>query len=115
MHVLWSWPFLIPYKGCESRIIGEESEQFATRELSLVIQQPALSLQSAAVADQRARGADHAVAGDENRDVISAIGGADGAAGAGPADGPGLLAIASGFAEPNRAKIFPDAKLEIGS
>src|SRR5215207_7455884 len=44
---------------------------------SLVVEQRALGRQAPGVAGQRAVGADHAVAGDDDRDLVAAVGAAD--------------------------------------
>ncbi len=78
----------------------------------LVIQQPFLERQSAAVADQRPTRADHPVAGDDDGDRVAAIGGADGPRGTRPADPPGLLRIADGRAEGDGQERVPGKSLE---
>ena len=53
---------------------------------AFVVDQPRLAVEAAAVAGQRSGRSDHAVAGDDDRDRIGAVGGADGARGAGRAE-----------------------------
>ena len=62
-------------------------------------QQLALAVEPARIAAERPVAADHAVAGDQHRDMVIAIGRADRADRLGLADRRGDLSIASGFAE----------------
>jgi hypothetical protein len=80
-----------------------------------VLEQPAFALQAAGVAGEGAALADHAVAGDDDRDRVAAVGEADGAAGARHAEAGGELAVAGGGAERDRAQRAPHALLERGT
>src|SRR3954470_10261738 len=82
-----------------------ESEEAA--EPPLVVEQPLLAPQLAAVADQRAVGADDAVARHEDRDLIGAIGPGDGADGRRAADAIGDLAVAARLAARDLAQRRP--------
>src|SRR5262245_9394602 len=65
-----------------------------SQNLPLMIEQPALAIEPAAVAGQRAVGADHAMAGNDNGNRISPIGGADRPAGLGLPDAARQVGIA---------------------
>src|SRR5205823_3143953 len=75
-------------------------------------QQPALALDAAAIAGQRAVAADDAVAGDDDADGIVAIGMADGAHGRLAPDALGERAIGKRPAAGDLAQGLPDLALE---
>lgn len=58
-----------------------------------MLEQPALLVEAAGVAGERAVGADDAVAGDDDGDAVLAVRGADGAIGADASDGARDVAI----------------------
>ncbi len=72
-------------------------------------------MQAAAEPDQAAVAADHAVAGDENRQRIAVVGTADGPAGAGIAGHFGQLFVTPGLSVGNLLQAFPYFQLKIGS
>jgi len=77
-----------------------------------VVEQATLEGEAAGVADELARGADHAVTGDDDGERVLAIGGTNGAGGGRLADGGGKLGVAEGLAEGDSAQGGPDALLE---
>src|SRR5690606_23864419 len=79
---------------------------------ALVLEQPPLARQAAAVADEGAVGADDAVAGDDDGEVVHAVRAGHGPHGGGGVEQPGLLAIAARGAIGDRAENLPDAPLE---
>src|SRR5262249_32620354 len=79
---------------------------------ALVLQQPALAVEAAAIAGERAVLADHAVAGHDDRDRIAAVDHADRAHRVGTADGLCELAVAPGGAGRNPAQRRPYLPLE---
>ena len=62
-------------------------------QLPFVIEEPALALDAAAIAGEGAVGPDHAMTGDDHADGVGAVGQADSANGAGPADARGKLRV----------------------
>src|SRR4051794_10780632 len=78
----------------------------------LEVEKDALAADLAAVAGHRPIGADHAMAGDHDRQRVAAVGGADGAAGGGPADRAGELAVARRLAVRDREQSRPHGALE---
>src|SRR5882762_7644166 len=78
----------------------------------LQLEQSSLALQPASVAGQRSVGADHAVAGNDDRDRIAGVGEAHGARRRGMADAPRDLAVADGLAVGNVLQGAPDEPLE---
>lgn len=72
-----------------------------------MLQQPALALDAAAIAGQRAAAADEAVAGDDEADGVEGIGEADGAGRVRPVEQRRDLAVAAGLARRYRAQRFP--------
>src|SRR4051812_33948328 len=82
---------------------------------ALMLEQPALALESARVAGQTSVGADDAVTRDDDRDRVAAHRRADGADGLRGAYATGQLGIADGLAEPDGAERLPDPKLELGA
>ena len=78
-------------------------------------EQLALAVEPAGIAAERPVAADHAVARDQHRDMIVAIGRADRADRLGLADRRGDLRIAAGLAGGNLAKLAPDRFLEGGA
>jgi len=83
--------------------------------IALVIDQPALPRQPAAVAGQFSVGSDHAMTGDEDGDVVHAVGAGHGAHGGWVADRPCFFGITAGLSMGNRSKIVPAATLKIRS
>jgi hypothetical protein len=83
--------------------------------LPFVRQQPALDRQSAAVTHQVAVAANHAVAGQDDRKRIGAVGSADRAHRAWAADPLGDVFVAYGFAVGNHQQRAPDFKLKRGA
>ena len=71
-------------------------------------------VEAAAVAGQRAVGADHAVAGDDDRDRVAVVGAADRARRGGLADRARDVAVAGGLAERDPEQRRPDRLLERG-
>ena len=82
---------------------------------ALVGEQPLFAMEAAAVAGERAVGADDAMAGHDDADRVRSVGKADGADGAGTADALGKLAVADGFGRGNFAQGSPDFALEGGA
>src|SRR2546426_10442660 len=78
----------------------------------LVLEQPALAVQAAAEAGQLAARADHAVAGDDDRDGVLAVGRTDRARGADVAEATSQLAVAHRRAVGDGAQGAPDAPLK---
>src|SRR3954447_19517216 len=76
----------------------------------LVFEQCALGVEPAGVARQRAVGADHAVAGDDDRDLVAAVGPADGAGDA--AELARDVAVGARLAVGDPAQRVPDLELE---
>src|SRR3954451_20003619 len=72
----------------------------------------ALAVEAAGITAERAVAADHAMAGNEHRDMIVAIGGADRTNGGGLADGGRDLGITAGLPERNLAQLAPNLLLE---
>src|SRR5690349_21493231 len=81
----------------------------------LVLEQPALARQAAAVAGQRAVRADHAMARHDDADRVAAVRQADGARTVRAADALGQLAVALGRAIRNVEQRAPHALLEFGA
>jgi len=77
-----------------------------------VVEQPALAGQAAAVAGERAVGADHAVAGDDDADRVAAVGQAHGAGGCGTAELLGERAVRRGGAVGNCLQRLPHLLVE---
>src|SRR5208282_5844494 len=67
----------------------------------------------AGIADHFAAGAEHAVAGDDDRDRIGAAGGADGAGDG--AEALGDIAVGQGLAEGDLAHHLPDLAMEFAA
>src|SRR5487761_2185179 len=84
-------------------------------EARLVGEQLRLQLQAAAVPRERAIGADEAMARDDQRQRIGAIGMAHRAGGMWASEVCGQRAIAAGFAERNLRKRLPDGALPDGA
>src|SRR5690349_17841856 len=91
-------------KGADSENSGSQDCQLA---VALQVEQGSLAVEATAVAGEGAVGADHAVAGDDDRDRVAAVGGADDAGALprldvgleeGGVDLLGLLAVADGLA-----------------
>ena len=78
-------------------------------------EQAALGIEAAAVATDAAVGRDHAVAGDDDRDGVRAVGEADGAKGPGAAGGAGDVGVAAGRAVGDLGERVPDGALERGA
>src|SRR5688572_3625597 len=78
-------------------------------------EQPAFSMQTAAIAGQRAIGADHPMAGYDKADRVGAIGQSDRPDRGGPADTRGLLRIAGGFTSRDLPQRCPGELLEVGA
>src|SRR6266702_5921111 len=85
----------------------EKSEHHA-----LMLEQPALALQTAAIFDPRAVGADQAMAGHHDADRVAAVGVADRAHGPGDIQFRGQRAVAHGGAGWNLWQRGPDLVLE---
>src|SRR4051795_3982961 len=82
----------------------------------LDLEQGLLALDAAGVAGQRAVGTDHAVARDDDRDRVAAVGQADGArGGVGLAEPPRDLAVRRGVAVADREQLAPDRALELAA
>src|SRR5207247_2645158 len=79
---------------------------------ALVREQPALALDSAAVAGKRPVGADHAVARDDDTDGVRAVGGAHGAHGGGCADAPRERLVRDRLPRRDRPQRGPHPALE---
>src|SRR2546423_6701304 len=79
----------------------------------LEVQQRALAVEAAAEARERAVGADHAVARDDHRDRVAAVGEADGADGPGVAEAAGERAVGGRLAGRDLAQHRPHALLEL--
>ena len=75
-----------------------------------MLEQRALGVEAAGVARERAVGADHAVAGDDDRDLVAAVGAADRAGDA--ADLARELAVGARLAVRDLAQLGPDVELE---
>ena len=84
----------------------------ARQAFGLMLEQPSLAVEAAAVAAQAAVGADDAVAGDDDRDRVLAVGPADGPARARLTDAPGQLGVGDRAAVRNSAQLMPDPALE---
>ena len=81
-----------------------------------MLEEEALHVQAAAEAGERAVGADHAVARQDERERVLAVGGADGARGIRTeAEPPRLLAVADGLPVGDRREREPAAPLEVGA
>ena len=76
-------------------------------------EQPALAIESPAIAGQRSVCADHPMAGNDDGDGIGAIGETDGARGRGAADLGGQSAVADAVPGRDAAQRVPDRALEI--
>src|ERR1700686_4050352 len=79
---------------------------------ALMLEQPALALDAAAIAGQRAVGTDDAVAGYDDADRVGAVGEADGPHRPRPADTPRELAIGDRRAARDVAQRAPHRALE---
>jgi hypothetical protein len=79
------------------------------------VEQQALAVETAAVAGQGAGGADHPVAGEDDRDRVAAVGHADGPARAGTAEPGGELPVAGGVAVGDVGEQLPHLPLEAGA
>src|SRR5579863_3186055 len=79
------------------------------------VEQETLELEAAAVAGERAVGADDAVAGDDHGDRVAPVGAADGAACRGASDRLGDLGVGPGLAVGDGDQGLPDAALESGA
>lgn len=77
-----------------------------------VFEEPGFAVEAAAVAGEFSRGADDAVAGDDDGEKVVSVGAADGARGCGGGDGGGLLAVGAGFAGGDGAEVGPGAEFE---
>lgn len=77
-----------------------------------MLQEPALALQSAAVAGERAICSDHAMAGDDDADGVGAVRETNGSDGVGPVDLAGQLSIRDRGALGDLPQFLPDAALE---
>jgi 3-methyladenine DNA glycosylase/8-oxoguanine DNA glycosylase len=82
-----------------------------SRGLALVVEQPALAFQPPPIAGEAAVGADQAVAGDDDRDGIPAVGGTDGTGGTGRPQLSGDLAVGRGAREGHSGQRRPDLAL----
>src|ERR1051325_4535384 len=80
---------------------------------SLVLEQPALTLQPAAEAGQLPFRADHAVTGNDDGNRVGAVGGANGTGRFGIAQAPGELTITRCDTEGDLAQQLPYAELEV--
>ena len=87
--------------------------KLAGPEPGLVVEQPGLAGKSAAVAGELAVAADDAVARDDDRDRVPAVGVADSARRPGSIDPAGQLAVADRLAEGDAAQLRPHATLEL--
>src|SRR3954452_2116939 len=96
-----------------TRCGGLEAERQLPRSLPrLVVEQPCLAVEPPAVPGQGAVAADDAVAGDDDRDRVAAVGEADGTCGAGTPDASRQLAVADPLTEGDAHQLVPDAALE---
>ena len=93
-----------------SRRPGSEQRLLAGARLEL--EQRALRREAAGVAGQRAVGADHPVAGDDDRQRVAAGRGADGAGPVGAPQRPGDRPVALRLAVGDRGDLLPDRPLE---
>jgi hypothetical protein len=82
------------------------------RPLPFHFQQLTLALQAPSISTEMPRRANRAMAWDDNRHRIRAIGGADGADCARPSDSPGDFGIRARFARGNRAELLPHRELK---
>src|SRR5262245_24431876 len=96
----------------DRRFIGTRSPGHAG---AFVGEQPSLALDAAAVAGERAVGADDAVAGHNDADGIVAIGMAGGAYRRLAADPASEVGIADGRSAGDCAQGLPDPALEVGA
>ena len=81
-------------------------------ERAFVLQKPAFAVDAAAIAGERAVGADDPVAGHHDGDRVLAVGGTGGADRRGPPGAPGQLAIGDRPAGGDLAQFGPDPLLE---
>ena len=75
-------------------------------------QEPAFAVEAAAIADEFAAGADHAMAGHDDGDGIGPVGEAHGARGSGRVQFGGQFTVGGGSAGRNKAQEAPDTLLE---
>src|SRR5205809_4065930 len=94
---------------------GSTSGSSQRQQRPLVLEEPALPVQTAAESCELAPGADDAVAGHDDGNGVLAVGGADGAGQADVAEAARDLAVAARDAERDRAKLLPHAQLEGGA
>ena len=86
-----------------------------SRHFPLVIEQPLLTRQSAAVAGKRSVGADHAMAGDDDAAKIIAIRARNGADRSRLSDTPGDVSVGTRFTGGNLQQLIPNAPLKFGA
>ena len=72
-----------------------------------MFEQPLLEVETAAVSPESSVGGDDAVARDDDRDRVAAVGGADRTRRPGPADAPGELGVAPRRSQRNLAQSLP--------
>src|SRR5690242_19875320 len=77
------------------------------RDCAFMRQEPTLAFDAAAIAGERAVGADHAMAGHDDADGVGAVGKADGPDRLGPADAPRQLAVGERAAARDLAQRAP--------
>src|SRR5207247_9870384 len=94
---------------------GSTSGSSQSQQRPLVLEEPALPVQTAAESCELAPGADDAVAGHDDGNGVLAVGGADGAGQADVAEAARDLAVAALGAERGRAQLLPHARPERGS
>jgi len=94
---------------------GSKQRLHPVHDLCLVIEEPFFTPETAGVADEIAFGADDAVAGDDDSDIVLAIGGGGGADRLGIAETAGHLEIADGLTKGDGGELVPDALLEGGA
>ena len=82
---------------------------------ALVVEEPGLPIEAAAVPDQRSRRADHSMARHDDRDRVGAVGGADGTRGAGRPEGACDSSITRRLAWWNGPQRYPHPFLECGA
>jgi hypothetical protein len=92
-----------------------EKGLYPIHDLRLVIEQPLFTPEAAAVADEVAFGADDAVAGNDDDDIVLAVRGGRGADGLGIAEAAGEFEIAERFPEGDGGEFGPNALLEGGT
>src|SRR6185437_858025 len=97
---------------CQRALRASQWPGRRSRECALMRQEPALALDAAAIAGERAAGADDTMTGYDDADGIGAIGEADGADRLGAADAPRQLAVGQRGAARDLAQRAPYQALE---